>query len=436
MTGLPDEAKPVINIQLSSPIESQTITQLYDPLNPELDGSLAEFKGVEIENATITMDVSDADIPLGSSAVLDVKPLTEIDVMGGGSKVVKKMEIAIVPGGGGDDAGVAEAETETGTEAGSDVKVEEAEEGDGDVEVVAQSAENVAEEDTGADADVETADSDEEFVDAKSELNDAPSKSEEGEAEVEAEAEEEEKSEEGVEVEVEGEQEAVEAAADDEAEAKVEVAEESAATEETKDEDKEEITETDAEVVEKPADEEAEGKGEESKPEDENTTESDEKAEEPEEKVVEETKEAPTPSTSTSALVPTCFVHSQIEFIPSAKDKKDELYVLLNKASKQKASAVDKLRKSAAALNRSRMMEATTKSGGASASASAVKSGFLNKKTPKKEPMFLVRWYEKTLGPNSMLRKVYPIAKNYVLFFGGVALMHFQGQQLSLPPPV
>lgn len=170
---------------------------------------------------------------------------------------------------------------------------------------------------------------------------------------------------------------------------------------------------------------------------------SEEKSEEIEPTLEEETKKDK-PSSET-ILVPTCVINFRFEYISSSKDQRDELYDMLNKASKKKAMAINKLRESAKAINRAKVAEAstggvmTTASGGGAASqrSAAVRAGFLNKKDgKKKEPMALVRWYQKVFGPQSILRAVYPIAKNYVLFFGAVALMHFQGHNLALAPPV
>jgi len=138
---------------------------------------------------------------------------------------------------------------------------------------------------------------------------------------------------------------------------------------------------------------------------------------------------------------PVCTVTLKVEFEPSKKDQKDELYDMLNKASKKKATAIDKLRKSAAAVSRLSKDETTSTSRGSSAPSGtsrspAVKAGFLNKKEKKAEPGALRRLYERTIGPNSLLRMVFPVAKNYIVFFGTVLFMHYQGQQLALPPPV
>ena len=125
----------------------------------------------------------------------------------------------------------------------------------------------------------------------------------------------------------------------------------------------------------------------------------------------------------------TCTVTLRITYKPSSKDQREELYDLLNKASQQKAKAIDRLRKSATAAARAAPSTEITTS-----SKPAVKPGFLNKK--KREPSKLKVWYERTLGPQSFLRRAYPVAKNYVIFFGAVALFHYQGQEVAIPPPV
>lgn len=77
MEGLPESAKPVVVLQLSSPVEEATISQIFDPLNsdPPPEGTLATFKGVETSVATLSVTVSDAEIPLGSSSPHEVAPL-------------------------------------------------------------------------------------------------------------------------------------------------------------------------------------------------------------------------------------------------------------------------------------------------------------------------------------------------------------------------
>ena len=37
---------------------------------------------------------------------------------------------------------------------------------------------------------------------------------------------------------------------------------------------------------------------------------------------------------------------------------------------------------------------------------------------------------------NSIATEFFPLAKNYIIFFGAVTLMHFRGQELALPPPI
>jgi len=113
VTGLPEAAKPAINVQLSSPIEEQTISEIYDPLEPTKEGSTVEFEGVDANVATIVLKVSDADVPLGSSAVHDVKPLCEVDVLAGVTKKVTDLEVAIIPDG---ETGNADSGTSSGKE--------------------------------------------------------------------------------------------------------------------------------------------------------------------------------------------------------------------------------------------------------------------------------------------------------------------------------
>jgi hypothetical protein len=67
----------------------------------------------------------------------------------------------------------------------------------------------------------------------------------------------------------------------------------------------------------------------------------------------------------------------------------------------------------------------------------SVKPGFLNKK--KKEPTKMENIYQRTFGPNSMLRRGLGLlffAKDYVIFIGAVSFFHFKGQILALPAPV
>jgi hypothetical protein len=298
--------------------------------------SIAIFKGVDISVATITLDVSDLDIPLGSSAVYDVGPLCEIDVLGGVNKRITELEVAIVP----DDDGVSNVENK-------------------EDDVVNES---------------------EHFQDAVSEEGETGSNTDE-------------------------------------------VAE----IEESQDEEK---------VVNESKTEEADGGQDEAVTEITEETESNDthKEEVVDEDIVEEEK-SNSPEKTTSLIVPTCILHLKIEYNASVNDQKLILSEKYNAAVARQAVAVEKLRKIAISARRAQMAAAAS-SGTSENKKPAVKPGFLDKKPKKKEPMFLVRWYEKTIGPNSLLRQVYPIAKNYVLFFAGVFLMHYQGHQLALPPPV
>ena len=60
-----------------------------------------------------------------------------------------------------------------------------------------------------------------------------------------------------------------------------------------------------------------------------------------------------------------------------------------------------------------------------------------NKEMAKnKEDGFLLRLYQRTIGPNSIARKFFPLSNNYIIFFGAVTIMHFCGQDFFLPPPI
>lgn len=341
VTGLPEAAKPIMNIQLSSPIESQTITKVDDidaepnVVENENDGSIAVFKGVQVNNATLSIDVKDLDIPLGSSSVLDVKPLTEVDVLNGVFKKVTNLEVAIVPN-------------------------------DGDENKLALEHSKLERQDT-----AETT----EFQDAQSEITEQIKEEEQKKGQVE----------------------------DNSGDGKDSFVELSSPDDSPKE------TEAITSKLESAAGE---------KPQN------------------EEEKEMTTKLTSKSVLIPVCTIYVRVEYIPSIKDQKDILYDHLNKASKRKAAAADKLRKVAMSAARAKASGTMTTSG----EKSIVQGGFLNKKTGSGErrdsDFLLVRLYERSFGPNSAFRKIFPIAKNYIIFFAGVAIMHFQGQHLSLPAPV
>jgi hypothetical protein len=141
------------------------------------------------------------------------------------------------------------------------------------------------------------------------------------------------------------------------------------------------------------------------------------------------------------AVIPVCIVTLRVTYKPSFKDIQDELYDMLNKASQNKAEALDKLRQKAAEAGRVGKSTAagetsmTTTTSSPRGGSPAVKRGFLNKKK-KDEPSKFKAWYDRMLGPQSFLRQTFPIAKNYIVFFGAIAMFHWKGQLLALPPPV
>mmetsp|Transcript_10095 Transcript_10095/g.15120 ORF Transcript_10095/g.15120 Transcript_10095/m.15120 type:complete len:549 (-) Transcript_10095:108-1754(-) len=494
ITGLPESAQPKIKVELTSPIEEQIITKLYDPLDDnddedkndsrdsgngngkdndgtneekeeavegddeeakeestkdedgddknkddsktedkedevkdgngdaDVDASSATvespaatvaaaaatpeaksyviFKGVDISVATMTINVSDLDIPLGSSAMYDVGPLCEIDVLGGVTKKVTQLEVAIVPKDDGTDIGIS---TDGG---GKNVPTTTA----------AAATTNDATDNDGGDGgdggDDETGEEAESqyFLDAVSEEAEG---GETTEKTVDADAAED--GEEKGEDQEEG---------DDETGEKTS----SNAKSESNDESIEVVVEEFVDTAE------------EEKAEEESETKEDEKKEASAEAAA-TTTPAPAPEEeSKGVIVPTCVLSLKIEYNASKGDQQAILEEKYNATVARQAVAVEKLRKIAIAARRAQMAAAASSSSASGTKGEnakpAIKPGFLSKKSKKKEPMFLVRWYEKTIGPNSLFMKVYPIAKNYVLFFGGVFLMHFHGHQLSLPPPV
>ncbi|GAX11755.1 hypothetical protein FisN_7Lh134 [Fistulifera solaris] len=130
---------------------------------------------------------------------------------------------------------------------------------------------------------------------------------------------------------------------------------------------------------------------------------------------------------------PVCTLTLRLSFQPSVKDQRDQLYEKLNVETRQKAAAVEELRQVALAASRQQMQQGVVQK------PPAVSSGFLNSRSlekPKGMVAKMTQWYNRTLGPDSLLRRTFPIAKNYLIFFGAVGLFHFRGQHLALPPPM
>mmetsp|Transcript_2112 Transcript_2112/g.2864 ORF Transcript_2112/g.2864 Transcript_2112/m.2864 type:complete len:484 (-) Transcript_2112:188-1639(-) len=412
ITGLPESAQPKIELQLSSPIESKIITRLYDSnVDDDNDGDddkqeteteqkkeegeeqgeeetatvddtkadngsssyYAIFEGVDLSVATLTVQVSDLDIPLGSSVMYDIAPLCDVDVLSGVIEKTTQLEVAIVPEDGTFHVGSPSSEKQ-----------------DDDIEeIVAESSDESA-------VVVEKSDD----IEGK----DDEDKKDEGRKETE-----------GGESESENFQDAI-SSEDDESSSKVQESKEVEKEDNNDNDDEKKVTEA---AEQKDKDE---------------ATSSNNEQEEAKESTEEQPKQGDSPSSPDSIIVPTCVVYLKIEYNASASDQKAILDEKYNATVARKAVAMEKLRKIAISLRRAQMAEASKQQKDDNTKPS-VKPGFLNKQTKKKGPMFLVRWYEKTIGPNSLLRKVYPIAKNYVLFFGGIILMHYQGHQLALPPP-
>lgn len=154
--------------------------------------------------------------------------------------------------------------------------------------------------------------------------------------------------------------------------------------------------------------------------------------------IVEELPVAILPSDSTDQVVSEaiCTMTLRLSFQPSIKDQRDKLYEKLNVETRKKASAVEELRQVALAASRQQQQQQQQ---GVVQKSPAVQSGFLNRSSPEKPKGLLgkmTQWYNRTLGPDSLLRRSFPVAKNYLIFFGAVGLFHFRGQHLALPPPV
>jgi hypothetical protein len=121
-------------------------------------------------------------------------------------------------------------------------------------------------------------------------------------------------------------------------------------------------------------------------------------------------------------------VRLRLTFYPSAKDRIEELYEMLNKASQRKQAAIELLRQAAVASSRAGQV-ATVKA----TPSRAVPAGFLNKK--KHSP--IMSWYKSKVEPTvQWVSAVWASSKNVVLFVGFVGLAHFQGQLLAVPAPV
>lgn len=135
---------------------------------------------------------------------------------------------------------------------------------------------------------------------------------------------------------------------------------------------------------------------------------------------------------------PVCTVTLRLSFVPSNKDRREELYEALNKITQRKAAAVEKLRQAAVSASRSNTtvvpINSKSRSSAMTSSKSpAVRAGFLNKTKDESKAKQL---YNKYLGPQSFFRRHFPTARNYLAFAGIVTWMHFKGQLLALPPPV
>jgi len=445
-TSSSDESKekkmPTLKLQLSSPIEELTLTKLRDPLDEKAAGSVATFNDVDVNVATLTITAEELN---GTSASYDLAPLCSYDwekddVMSLDKRIRKKIsEIDVAIVSNGDDAPqktaapVSEAKPDDVDDVKTAEKVETSEAQSDDVEnskakeeVETKTAETDEDKSAGDVVSIEESKSDEDAVvvekneavkveDTKKEdVTNAETKKEDvtsEDAKKEEATSEDAKKEEVTSAETKKEETTGEDAKKEEEKAETKEKEESSTT-----------------VEEEPKKAKVEEKKTETK-----------KADSDDVEEIEE-KETPTPSSKNRSVpsveVPLCAIKLRVEFEPSTKDLKDALYDKLNEASKKKALAINRLRQSAASV--SRITQSKPSLASSAPDKAAVQSGFLNKKsdTKKKEPSFLVRWYNKTIGPTSLVRTVGPIFKNYIIFFSAVIYMHYRGYDLALPPPV
>mmetsp|Transcript_6188 Transcript_6188/g.7962 ORF Transcript_6188/g.7962 Transcript_6188/m.7962 type:complete len:485 (-) Transcript_6188:200-1654(-) len=425
-TSSSDESKekkmPTLKLQLSSPIEELTLTKLRDPLDEKAAGSVATFNDVDVNVATLTITAEELN---GTSASYDLAPLCSYDwekddVMSLDKRIRKKIseiDVAIVSNGDDAPQKTAAPVSEAKPDDVDDVKTAEK------VETSEAQSDDVENSKAKEEVETKTAETDEDKS-AGDVVSIEESKSEEDAVVVEkneAVKVEDTKKEEGTNAETKKEDVTSEDAKKEEEKAETKEKEESSTTveEEPKKEDSSKETSGEAKVEEKKTETK--------------------KADSDDVEEIEE-KETPTPSSKNRSVpsveVPLCAIKLRVEFEPSTKDLKDALYDKLNEASKKKALAINRLRQSAASV--SRITQSKPSPASSAPDKAAVQSGFLNKKsdTKKKEPSFLVRWYNKTIGPTSLVRTVGPIFKNYIIFFSAVIYMHYRGYDLALPPPV
>ena len=104
------------------------------------------------------------------------------------------------------------------------------------------------------------------------------------------------------------------------------------------------------------------------------------------------------------------------------------MYELTSKITQRKAAAAQKMRQVMTAAARN-------SSSSPSRSNNAVQPGFLDKKKQQQQQQ-QPSWFARNLGADSLVGRIFPVAKNYLLFVGTVLLFHFKGQHFALLPPV
>lgn len=300
VSGLPEKAEPNFKIQVSSPIEELSLSKISDPQSKEE----VEVKDVDTSVATLSISAYDADIYLGSSALLDCAPLCEIktsDNEGSSSSNVTEIDVAIVPDDSNDQA-VKKDETPettaTTTEAKETTEVTEEKETD----TTESSPDAVKEENEEENTNI--VDDSDRLSSVKDKIKALEYKTAtETNTEVDAEAKDEDESEESAVVVEKTEGEEAEAETETETPSTTETPSESEPVKEEKEEEEESI-----ELVE---------------------------ADETTEEKVAETTTTTTDAPDASIVIPICVVKFRMEYTPSIEDKKQALYEKLNEADRK-----------------------------------------------------------------------------------------------------
>jgi len=108
--GISDSSSLRVNVQLSSPIEDATLTEIYDPSNSETsEGTKAIFQGVVTAVSTLTVSVSANETNIGRSTSHDLAPLCVVNAADQPDEYETELPIAIFSNSS-DDVGKVEGQ--------------------------------------------------------------------------------------------------------------------------------------------------------------------------------------------------------------------------------------------------------------------------------------------------------------------------------------